>query len=135
MLQLKAGIMKKQVENVKKDLSYMQDAEVIKNEIAGYKTALNYVKEAHVPPQWTIKFVSSLMPENMVLDTLIFNNKDRFLTLSGFIHVRSGSPESVITEFTKKLKQVELFKNTQLVSVEIYSNSVYRFNVLCELAQ
>ncbi len=132
-VRFQVNIVKNRLSNAKAELTFLSEAEILKKEIDGYNKVIDKMKREHVPPEWALKFIGSIIPENMVLDSFIFSNKDRYANLTGTIYIKSGSAEKAITEFTRNLKQIEIFEDARIVSIERVTSGYSRFDIVCDL--
>ena len=132
-VRLNVNIVKKRLSNAKAELVFLREAEVLKNEISNYNEVINRIKREHILPEWTLQFISSIIPESTVLNSYVFSNKDRSINLTGNIHTKSGSAEEAITEFIRKLKKIELFEDARLASIETKADDCSTFNIVCRL--
>lgn len=132
-IRLNLNITKKRLSNARAELAFLKEGEALKIEIDEYNRIINKINQEYIPPHWPLKFVSNLLPENMVLNFFVFNNRDKHVNMRGAIYTRGDSAEEVITDFIRKIKKLELFKDIRLVSIERTSGDSFNFNIVCDL--
>lgn len=134
-IRLQVNILKKNLSNAEAELAFLKQAEVLKSDINEYKNMIDYIKKGYIPPEFGLKFISKTMPENMALNTFVFNNENKTVNLIGIIYIRSGAAEEAITEFIRNLKQIKLFEDAKIISIEKASGDNSTFNIVCNIAK
>ena len=132
-VKLNVNITGKRLNNAKAEIKLLSEAEALKLEINEYTEVIEKLKAGHILPGWGLKFIANTIPENMVLTSFVFNNKDNFINLVGVLYIKGPSEEGVINEFIHELKKIELFRDVQLLSVERATSTSLNFNIVCNI--
>ncbi|MBN1406044.1 MAG: pilus assembly protein PilM [Candidatus Omnitrophica bacterium] len=132
--QLKINVLKYRLNNINTETNFLKEAQALKAEIDDYGKIINYIKANCVPSEWPLKFIASSMSEDMVLSSFTFNNKDKGVSASGVVYARPGSVDKILTDFIRRLKQIEIFKDVKMISMEKSSSGeAFTFTISCKL--
>ena len=81
--------------------------------------------------------LSRMVPDNLVLDELSFDNQRKELSLKGIIYSPSEESQKQLSDFIKGLRQCQLVINVRLITtlqVQEQNQNGARFEILCNLS-
>ena len=132
-VKLDVGIYEKKLQNAKSELIMLKEAEVFKTQIDAQKSTIQQIKKNNIPPEWTLKYISSIIPSNAELTIFSLDAENRTVDLRGFVYAKGVSAEDAVTEFVHNLKQIPVFSDAQLVSLEKTADGPFVFVIECAL--
>ena len=92
------------------------------------------ILEGKIPCSGLLKLMSSLVPDHVLLDELIFVAKDHSVLLKGVVMQQADSKESVLVDFMNKCEASQFITQATLVTSKL-ENGINRFEIRCDVAQ
>lgn len=120
------------LENAKVHLQTLGEVRVLKQNIDVREDFLSTIRKGRVPVDGLLKLISTLIPENIVLDELALNQKAHNLTLRGAIFGAEQVADLALTEFMEDIEASSFFTEASLTSSEKVGKS-RKFEIKCDL--
>lgn len=109
---------KKRLESAKSQRNILQKVINYHNRLIQFNEAVQTIKREDVSCELLFKEISSIIPDNIVLNELSFNIDTKEIIFKGIIYPKSPVVEDELTRFMEGIENSNYFKDANLVSVE-----------------
>lgn len=94
---------------------------------------VNAIQEDKTPAEGALKVISLLIPPEIVLDELLFNQKGHRVSLKGQVLPKGEGSKNALTSFIEQLEESPFFNEVDLNATQ-WLGLIERFDIDCELA-
>jgi type IV pilus assembly protein PilM len=113
-------------------LGALAGSKLLKEKIDQRQQLAQLIRAQEMPADGLLKIVSAVIPANIVLEELYFNQAGHSLSLKGAVLAGESATESLLTDFMRKLEATAHIKEAVLVSSSS-SGPAQKFEIRCDL--
>lgn len=124
---------KKRLTNAQIHLQIIQEIKSLKEKIDSRDSLVNEIQKNTVPADGLLKVIAAKLPNNIILDGLLLEQKEHKLILRGVILENENIVESVLANFIEKLEGSSFFTDVTLVFSKKRDRG-QEFEIGCDLA-
>ena len=104
--------------NVKLQQGALDQVRELQGKVIERETFLRQAQGAEAPTAYIMKELSSIVPDNVVLNSLQVNQSGKVITMKGHVYLPSSNVQRVLTKFTEDLEKCRYLKDAQISSVQ-----------------
>ncbi|MCF7908235.1 MAG: pilus assembly protein PilM [Candidatus Omnitrophica bacterium] len=119
--------------NAKAHLETISEVRTLRQGILAREALVNQLQIGKVPADGLLKLLSVLVPDEVILDQVSFNQERSNLTLRGHVLASGELSETVLSKFMQRLESSAFFIEAGLTSSK-KEGSIQKFELACELA-
>lgn len=127
---------KKRLEGAKAHKKILQKIMYYYDKASQFSEAINVIKKREVSAELVFKEISNIVPNNIILDGLIFDFNVKSLSFRGTLYAISPVVEDELTRFMEAIEDSGYFKEANLVSVqklEEGGKQIANFEITCDI--
>lgn len=114
-------------------LEAIKEIKDLKQKISVRDNLSNKIQGNNVPVDGLLKYISALIPQEIILDELSFDQESRRLVLKGMVSASENNAETLLINFIQKLEKTPFFTEAGLVSSKS-TEAGQVFEISCRLA-
>ncbi len=126
-----------QLETHQAAVKNMKEILDLKQEIEKRRRLVSSIRQNHLLCPSLMAELSRIVPDNLVLDELNFDNQRKELSLKGIIYSAPDESQKQLSDFIKGLRQCQLVTHVRLTAtlqVQEQNQSGARFEIICNLS-
>lgn len=124
----------KRLSHARIHLKVMGEISSMHQQILEKEELIRKLERQKVPPDGLLKLISSLIPPEIILDELSFDQRDDKVILKGYVAAREDMAESLLTHFMEQMESSPFFTEATLVSLTNKNKNFYQpFEIGCHL--
>jgi len=117
----------------KNHLETIKEIKVLQDSIAAREGLINKIQKGRVPVDRLLVLLSTIIPNEIVLDKFMLNQDKHLLTLRGYVFSSGKIAEAALVEFMTNLEATSFFSEARLVSSR-KEHRAQLFEIQCDLA-
>ena len=129
-LQFQAASYSQKLKLAQLQVSAANEINKLKQTIGFRESFQTDIQKNKVPVSGLLKALSIVIPSDVFLDEMSFNQKDHILILKGIILAGKESSQSALVDFIKKIRGLKFFTETSLVASK-QSTTGQQFEIRC----
>ncbi len=132
VVKLQISDYKNRLKNAQVHLQTIDEIKLLNQKIIAKEQLLDKIQKDKVPVDGLLKLMTTLVPNNVILNEFIMNQERHTLVLSGAITEQVAAAETTLTIFMEKLEASSFFKEATLVSSS-KTIDAQKFEIKCDL--